>query len=268
MVNKKLHLFGLVLCMMLFFSSCIRLKDTVYLQGDIAKRAPEMSGKAKDEKMIYCVKPGDLLFINISAYGGGSGDEANPLAFITGGTNTAGAQNALSASLMGYRVGPDGCIDFPLCGKIEVAGLQFSEVERKVEKEVNQYVLDSNVAVKLLNDLITILGEVNSPGRYPLNSENINLLEAIAFGGDLTDMGNRKKIRLIRSDDGETTQMFILDVTDERVLLSPYFYLKAGDIIYVEPKRSKLLNLSATSISLLSSTISLGLTIYMLINMN
>ena len=255
MVNKKLYYLGVVLCIMLIFSSCVRMKDTVYLQGDIAKKLDEVSGRAK---MAYHVKVGDLLFIRVtSAY------DAQSIAFLDAGGSTE-VPNALSASLMGHRVGIDGCIDFPFCGKIHVAGLLLSEVEKKVEIAVSKFVKESNVSVKLLNDIITILGEVKTPGRFPLNSEEINLLEAIAFAGDLTDFANRKRVRLIRNDDRITPQMIIIDLTDEKILFSPYFYLKAGDIIYVEPKRSKLFSLSSMPVSLFTSIVSLGLMLYMI----
>ena len=255
MITKNLRHILFVICLLLLSTSCVRLKDTVYLQGNIARKVDDVGAQTKHEKMTYYVKAGDLLYIRVT-----SADEQSISFLNVGGTSNI--PNALSASLMGYRVGLDGCIDYPFCGKIQVAGLQLSEIERKIELAVNRYVDESSVAVKLLNDQITMLGEVKSPGRFPLNSEEINLLEAIAYAGDLTDMANRKKIRLIRNDDGNTPQMLIIDITDEKIMFSPYYYLKAGDIVYVEPKRAKLLALSSSPISLISSVLSIGTILY------
>jgi len=236
------------------------LKDTVYLQGDIARKIEEMDNQRKLDNLSYLVKPNDLLFIRVSSF-----DEQST-AFLNSGAGNS-VQNALSASLMGYRVGLDGQIDFPFVGKVPAAGLTLGEIERRIRLSVEKFVENSSVTVKLLNDIITILGEVRSPGRFPLNSEEINLLQAFAFAGDLTDMANRKRIKLIRNDDGNTPQIFIIDVTDEKIMYSPYYYLKPSDIIYVEPKRFKQIQYSSSIISLISSIASLGLMAYSIIRL-
>ncbi|MDR2926691.1 MAG: polysaccharide biosynthesis/export family protein [Cytophagaceae bacterium] len=252
---------GLLFLLIALFSSCIRLKDTVYLQGSIAKKLEDLEGQYRVEPADYLVKASDLLYIRVSSL------DPNSTSFLNMGTSNDGASNALSASLMGYRVGLDGAIDFPYVGKIYVAGLSLSAIEEKVQLGVEKYVKQNSVTVKLLNDIITILGEVKSPGRFPLNSEEISIMEAIAFAGDLTDMGNRKRLRIIRND-GETPQMVIMDITDEKIMFSPFYYLKPGDIIYVEPKRLKQFNLSTTFISLFTSVTSLGIMVYTLVRTN
>ena len=258
---RQLKNFGLIICAVIFLSSCIRLKDIVYLQGDIAQKLEEMDNQRKLDNLSYLVKPGDLLYIRVSSF-----DETST-AFLNSGTG-ANVSNALSASLMGYRVGLDGQIDFPFVGKVPAAGLTLSDIERRIKLSVEKYVDNSSVTVKLLNDLVTILGEVRSPGRFPLNSEEISLLQAFAFAGDLTDMANRKRIKLIRNDDGITPKIIIIDVTDEKIMFSPYYYLKAGDIIYAEPKRFKQLQYSSTIISLVSSVLSLGLMVFTVVRIN
>lgn len=255
MNHKQLKFFGLIICIIMLFSSCIRLKDTVYLQGDIAQKLEDIESQRRVESVSYLVKAGDLLFIQVSSFDGQS------TAFLNTG-NAANANNAFAASLMGYRVGIDGQIDFPYVGKVPAAGLTLSEIERNISLSVERFVERSSVTVKLLNDNITILGEVRGSGRYPLNGEEISLLEAFAFAGDLTDMANRKKVRLIRNDDNATPKMIIIDVTDEKIMFSPYYYLKPGDIIYVEPKRFKTFQLSASIVALIASLGSFGVMIY------
>ena len=255
MKGKQLQHLGILICLILLFSSCVRLKDTVYLQGDIAKKLDEIKGQSRDEQVNYLVKVNDLLFIRVTSF------DEKATAFLNYGSSS-NVPNALAASLMGYRVGSDGCIDYPFIGKISVAGFTLSEIEQRIQLAVQTYVEENSATVKLLNDNITMLGEVKSPGRFLLNGEQISLMEAIATAGDLTDMANRKRVRLIRNDDGVTPQMLIIDVTDEKIMFSPYYYLKPGDIIYVEPKRLKQWSLSSTTISLVSSIVGIGLTIY------
>ena len=250
---KKLFILGFII--VLSFSSCVRLKDTVYLQGDIAKKIEDIEGQFRVEPTNYLVKTNDLLFIRVSSFDGAS------TSFLNMSSASDGAPNALSISLTGYKVGLDGAIDFPFLGKISVAGLSLSEIERNIELASEVYVEKSSVTVKLLNDNITMLGEVRRPGRFPLNSEQISIMEAFALSGDLSDFANRKRVRLIRNN-GETPQMFIIDVTDEKIMFSPYYYLKPGDVVYVEPKRLKQINLSTPLVSVFASIASISVMIY------
>ena len=247
--------FILAFSLTLFFSSCVPLKKAVYLQGDIAKKLEDIEGQYRVEQSDYLVKTNDLLYVRVSSF-----DELST-SFLNQGSSSTGTSTALSASLIGHRVGLDGAIDFPFLGKINVVGLSLGEVERKIELAAGVYVEKSSVTVKLLNDNITMMGEVRAPGRFPLNSEEVSILEAFAMAGDLTDFGNRKRVRLIRND-GETPQMVIIDVTDERIMFSPYYYLKPGDIVYVEPRRLKQVNVSTPLINLLVSVTSMGIMIY------
>ena len=145
---KKIFLLTFLLS--LFITSCVRLKDTVYLQGDIAKKLEDIEGQFKVEQNDYLVKTNDLLYIRVSSF-----DEIST-AFLNMGASSTGASNALSASLIGHRVGLDGAIDFPFLGKIYVVGLSLSEIERKIEVAAEVYVDKSSVTVKLLNDIITV----------------------------------------------------------------------------------------------------------------
>ncbi len=236
-------------------ASCVSHKDSIYLQGDMAKKLEDVEGQYKIEKADYVVKPSDLLYIRVTSL-----DEKTSGFLNNESGYTAIADNPMSASLLGYRVGLDGAIDYPFIGKVYVTGLTLSEIARKIELAASKYVEQSSAIVKLLNDNITIMGEVKGPGRFLLNSEEISILEALSLAGDLTDYANRKRIRLIRKD-GDIPQMLIIDTTDERIMYSPYFYVKPGDIIYAEPRRLKQWSLSSISLSFAMSVVSATLLI-------
>jgi len=239
----KKHILSVALTI-LFFTSCVPLKKSIYLQGDIAKALEDIEDAYKPNKSDYLVKPGDNLYIRVT-----SPDE-NTSAFLNneGGT-TERISDPMSASLAGYRVNLDGSIDYPFVGKIYVAGLTLEKIREKTQLAVSKYVKESSVTVKLLNDNITIVGEVNSPGRFLLYAEEINILEALSLAGDATDFANRKTVRLIRKD-GDTPQMIVINTLDDNIMFSPYFYLKPGDIIYVEPRRLKSWQLTAIPLGL------------------
>ena len=233
-----------ILLFLLVISSCVPLKKQIYLQGEISKQLKDIEDAYKPDKSDYLVKPGDNLYIRVS-----SPDERSTAFLNNEAGMTERVSDPMSASLAGYRVNLDGSIDYPFVGKIYIAGLTLEKVREKIQLAVSKYVDQSSVNVKLLNDNITIIGEVRSPGRFLLYAEEINILEAISLAGDMTDFANRKKVRLIRKD-GDTPQMIIINTLDDNIMFSPYFYLKPGDIIYVEPRRLKSWQLSAIPIGL------------------
>ncbi len=244
-------------------SSCVSLKKSTYLQGDYAKALAEIEDAYQPTKSDYLIKPNDNLYIRVT-----STDERTS-AFLNFDTrNTNGRiDTPMAATLAGYRVNMDGSINFPFIGKIYIAGLTLAEVRDKIHVAVSKYLEDSSVDVKLLNDNISIIGEVNEPGRFLLYAEEINLLEAISMAGDMTDYANRKEIRLIRND-GDIPQIIKINTLDDNIMFSPYFYLKPGDIVYVAPRRLKSWQLSSTPINLTLTFLNTAILIYTVSQVN
>ncbi len=254
-MNLKLKI-NIVLLLSLLITSCVPLKKQIYLQGEITKKLKDIEDAYKPNKSEYVVKPGDNLYIRVS-----SPDERTS-AFLNNETNTTSRiESPISAALAGYRVNLDGSIDYPFVGKIYVAGLTLQKVTEKIQLAVSKYLEQSSVTVKLLNDNITIIGEVNNPGRYLLYAEEINILEALSLAGDMTDFANRKNVRLIRKD-GDTPQMIEINTLDDNIMFSPYFYLKPGDIVYVPPRRLKSWQLTAIPLGLILTVLNTFILVY------
>lgn len=241
---KRIFFYACVLAWCMTITSCVSVKRNIYLQGDLAKSINEVEGAFNQSLADYIVKPHDNLYIRVTSLDSRSSEFLNNQAGFT-----ALPESPMSTSLLGYRVDLDGSIDFPFVGKIRVDGLTIEQIRAKIQLAISKYVDQSSVIIKLLNDNITVLGEVNAPGRFLMYDEQINLLQALSLAGDMTNYADRKKVRLIRKI-GDVPQMIILDTTDERLLFSQFYYLKPGDIVYIEPRRSKTLDLSATSINL------------------
>jgi len=240
----------------IIFSSCVPLKKSIYLQGDIAKALKDIEDAYKPHKSDYLIKPGDNLYIRVTSL-----DERSSAFLNNESGTTTRISDPMSASLAGYRVNLDGSIDFPFVGKIYVAGLSLEKIIEKIQLAVSKYVEESSVNVKLLNDNITIIGEVSAPGRFLLYAEDVNILEAISMAGDMTDYANRKTVRLIRKD-GDTPQMIVINTLDDNIMFSPYFYLKPGDIIYVEPSRLKSWQLTAIPLGLALTVLNTAILVY------
>ncbi len=251
-----------ILLILVFTSSCVSIKRSIYLQGQISKDLEEVEESYKPTKLPYVVKPNDNLYIQINSL-----DERTS-AFLNNGGSAAGSRglnSPMSASLIGYRVQYDGSIQFPFVGKVYVEGLTLDEVREKIQLAVSKYVEECSVNVKLLNDNITILGEVRSPGRFLLYDEEINLLEAVSLAGDMTDMANRKRVRLIRKE-GDVQQMLVINTLDENIMFSPYYYMKPGDIVYVEPRKLKTISITQSALGLALAFVNTALLFYNLAN--
>ena len=95
------------------------------------------------------------------------------------------------------------------------------------------------VVVRMSGFKVSVLGEVASPGVYPVVNEQINVLEALAMAGDLTIYGVRDNVKLIREDKNGHKQFVTLNLNDADLLLSPYYQLQQNDILYVTPNKTK-----------------------------
>lgn len=151
------------------------------------------------------------------------------------GGNTGGGNNGLSA----YTVDNYGDINFPVLGRIKIAGLTRQEISDKIADMLikGDWIADPVVTVEFANLHFSALGEVASPGTYSIDNDRITLLEAISMAGDLTIYGNRN-IMVIREEDGKRTK-YLVDLKDDNLFNSPVFYLKQNDVIYVEPNGVK-----------------------------
>lgn len=133
-----------------------------------------------------------------------------------------------------YRVNSEGFINFPVLGKIHVAGMTPTGLAEYLEEKISEKVIDPIVTVELVNFHINVMGEVARPGVQLINRERVSILDALAAAGDMTPWGERSRVLLIREEEGKRTYHH-LNLNDSKVLESPYFYLQQNDVVYVEP---------------------------------
>lgn len=139
----------------------------------------------------------------------------------------------------GYLVDKDGNINFPFGGKIFVQGLTINEAAQKIKVSISGLVSNAEVVVSFLDHRVTVLGHVVLQGMYTFNQDKINIYEAIALGGGLSDYGDRKKVVLLRMEDDKPT-FHKLNLSNSQIAYSEYFYILPNDVIFVEPLRAKI----------------------------
>lgn len=140
-----------------------------------------------------------------------------------------------------YTVSSKGNIDFPVLGELHVEGMTREEISGFIKGELlaKELVKDPIVTVEFLNAGISVLGEVNEPGRYDINRDQLTLLEGLALAGDIGLQGQRDNILVMRRN-GDKIENYRVDLTDSKKLMnSPAYHLKQGDVIYVEPNDNR-----------------------------
>ncbi len=248
------------LCLLtLLLNSCATKKEIVYFYE--GKEVLEGSKNLLDYEPR--IEKNDVLRINVSSSSINE-EIVKPFQMRMGGQE--GGAGRQDPSLSGYLVSPDGIINFPVLGKVEVEGLTRTELQDKLEKRIQDYVKEPIVDVRIVNFSVTVLGEVGSPGRIQITDGRITMPELIAMVGDISYNGKRENITIIREAEG-VRKIGTLDMTDTSLFSSEFYYLKQNDIVYVEPTYRAVK--SAGFFTSYQGIISLGTTIigiYVLIN--
>ncbi len=215
---------ALFLLLALSIFSCRPKKEVIYLQG-----ADSYSGGAKAENYETRIQPDDVLQIIITSQNSEASDPFNQK-FDSNTTNNNIAR--------GYLVDKDGNIEFPVLGKIKVAGYTRTEFVEMMKQKLVPYLSDAQINLRVSNFKVSVFGEVGNPGIISVTGDRITILEAITQAGDLTIQGIRTNILIVRDNQGEKSFARV-DLTDAKIVDSPYYYLKQNDVVYVEPRRAK-----------------------------
>ena len=103
------------------------------------------------------------------------------------------------------------------------------------------------------------MGEVNDPGRFLMDHDKTTLIDALSRAGDLTINGRRDNVLVMRDDDGKQLA-YRIDLTNlQSIYNSPVYYLKQGDMIYVEPNEKKARESTGTGNAFMQPTLWISL---------
>lgn len=158
---------------------------------------------------------------------------------------SSGQMSSGGGSLQGYLVDNDGDINFPVVGKLHVAGMTKTECEDMIKEKITPYLAKTEnpiVTVRTSSYRVTVIGEVGSPKVVPVTTGQMSIIEALAQAGDLSIYGKRDNVLLIREDATGEKHSYRLNLNDANLFNSPYYYLQQNDIVYVEPNKVKTMN--------------------------
>lgn len=221
----------LLLISLLF--SCASRKDVVYYQN-----IDFLEHSEKSNSYEIKIQPDDLLMIIVSAE---DPEIAMPFNLKSMSMLSPGKQDIIRGqeTMQVYIVDAAGTIDFPVLGKLKVSGLTRTEVIKMFQDKIGTFIKKPIINFRIVNFKVSVQGEVNLPGTYPIVSERITLIEALSMAKDLTIYGKRNNILIIREIDGVKSYNRV-DITKADFINSPFYYLAQNDVVYVEPNKNKI----------------------------
>ena len=250
----KLNKFLMLVCLAITVSSCTAPK-LGYFQDVQSGQVQELQAPR-----LVTVEPGDRLSILV-----GSKDPGLAYLFnlqIVGRYKVAQTDaNLTTSQVASYTVDENGCIDFPVLGQMEIKGKTRSGVAAYIKKELidRQMLKDPVVTVDFLDLFFSVMGEVNAPGRFLMDHDKTTLIDALSRAGDLTINGRRDNVLVMREENGKQLA-YRIDLTNlQSIYNSPVYYLKQGDMIYVEPNEKKARESTGTGNAFMQPTLWISL---------
>ena len=249
-INALLYVLG----MMWLLSSCASREELVYFQGeppnlDSIRHAPPT------------LQPDDLLAITVSA---ADLEATLPFNQVTPYTMRGGGGQNMDRQIT-YLIDPEGYIDYPVLGRIKLAGLTRAQAMDTMRHMLSKYIIDPGINIQITNFRVTVIGEVRNPGSFTLPEERVTILEALGLAGDLTINGVRQNVLVIRHTEGEKSY-YRLDLTSNDIVHSPAYFLRQNDVVYVEPNKAQINSSSySRNTSVIISIASLAITVLSII---
>lgn len=247
------NLFYLFIGVLLLSSCGVQYKQVPYFQNLQDSGIVE---EAIINHTVLRIQKEDILAITVSSLN----MEASAI-FNMGNTSSVQSNTTVNASptstANGFMVDQNGAIQLPLIGSLKVEGLTTAAARDSIQLRLIPFLKEPIVSLRLINFKVSVLGDVASPGVYPIQNERISVTEALSLAGDLTITALRNNVLLVREVEGKR-QYIRLDLQKKEVFNSPFYYLQNNDVLYVQPSNAKYASVDASyrNVSILLSALS------------
>ena len=233
----------------LVFSGCSMKEYKLFQSSD---EITTISQESYDDEVVFenIIAPNDRVDITVYIQAG-QGSQQMTSILTSRETNTS---NPIQENI-GLLVTQKGTVRLPLIGSFKVVGLTQDQASNMLIKEYKKYIRNPYVLVEIKNQRVIVIGEVKKPGIVSVTNGTMNIIEAIARSGDLTDYASRVNVKVIRGD-LRKPEIRNIDITNMSALSLSSLYLKPNDILYVQPRDMKGFNQAFNEISPLWNTIS------------
>lgn len=259
-----------IILLPLLMASCVTSKRVNLMQTPGKNGIPQYADTVSYED--YELRIGDRLYIYVYSvdervdkmFNSSSGTIG--MQMMQGGGGVGG-----SYDLYTYLVQEDGCIDFPMVGRVPVRGMTTREVKRVLEDELSSFIKSygdyqmMSVEVKIVRRSFSVISDGGS-GTFNIQKEKVTIFEALAMAGDIGDFGDRSKVRIVREKEG-LTLVKEFDVRSEDIINSEFYYIEPNDVIYIQRIKGQSFGINSvtTTISVVATTLAFGGFVYGLV---
>lgn len=133
-----------------------------------------------------------------------------------------------------------GEVNLPRIGRVKLDGYNLKEANYFLENLYERNgIKDPIVNIRVLSHYVTLLGEVNVPGRYQIDNETITLIELLGEAEGTTTYAKADEVHIIRKTLDGQTQEVVVDLTDFSSLSDNNYVLTPDDIVYIPPSKRK-----------------------------
>lgn len=230
--TKSIH-WKLFCLLCIFCSSCVSMKNTVYLQDKTQEKPHKVDydGSFDLQTALFPLYPGDVLLVKI---------EHTPITepHLTGSTQQNTTPSKSHPFEHAYTIDSDGFLQVPNLGTFKLEGLNIEEAKSSIAEAARKVFKDPVVNLYLMNFEVNVLGEVNTPGKYQIVQSQAQLLDALALAHDVAPFGDKRSVKLVRNRN-QQVQIFHLDLTNMDALKDEKIFLRPGDTIIVKALPSK-----------------------------
>ena len=251
LLNQKKLFPLLILGLLLALASCVPNKKIIYLQ-DVNQTLDTLYPVQPNN---YLLQKGDIIGIDVRLA------TDNPiLQNIFQQAQVNGAQAGVQGGgdfyyLTGFTVDDSGYVILPIIGKINLEGQNVFQANETVQNTFNEYLTNVYTTVRLGGLRYSVLGEVRRPGKFMVLQNRMTIFEALANAGDLTELAKREAITIMRQYP-EGTKIHKVNLLEENMISSPYYYIQPNDVIYVEPLPIRSLGTGTTGFQTLAAVLS------------
>ncbi len=239
----------LIIVMTVIAVSCVPTSQVSYFND-----MEELDQPTVNPRTQKLIKPFDKLYVRVLSI-----DLQTSQIFNASDELRMGSYGNM-AGLIGYLVDEEGNINFPFVGKINVLNLTTADAADRIQKALSDYVPQTSIIVKYVDNQVTVMGEVQSQGVYSFSQDKLNIYEALGLGGGITRYGDRKKVILVRNEDGKVMH-YRLNLSDSKISNKSYYYVMPNDVIIVEPLKAISTSYSNITYTTILSTITTAIAV-------
>jgi polysaccharide biosynthesis/export protein len=214
----------LFLTVLIWNTSCRTQKATI---NNYLENLSDTTAVLADSVVNPVIQKGDILSIRVYSM---SINPATDIPYNLPEQTVAGSSGTTTS---GFLVDQNGNVEYPRLGTIRAQGLTKEELADVIKKKLEGQLTQPSVIVRFVNYKITVLGEVRSPGTFPVSTERITILEALGLAGDITEFGKKTNLKVLRENDAKR-EIGTIDLTSKEMFNSPFYRLQQNDVVFVE----------------------------------